>query len=219
MSSALAFVVASVSLAALPSGEGGTDVNGEGRRPRQALDAVAAVVERRVVTTSEIEAEARLVLLDRAGAEVAAGSLDAGLLHKVLDSVVMQELLALEARRTGIAVREVDIDKSVEAVRARLGQDVDVARTFLQRFGIDEELLRSRARRDLAAQALLQKVFSEVKVSDDEAAALASSQNLADVDAVAAARATLERERRDARFRTLIEAIRRSTEVRVVWRP
>ena len=191
----------------------------QGREP---LDAVAAVVERRVVTLSEVEAEARLVLLDRAGADVAAGPLDAGLLQKVLDSVVLQELLALEARRTGIAVREVDIDKSVETVRARLGRDAESARAFFQRFGVDEELLRSRARRDLAAQALLQKVFTEVKVTDEEAAALAASSPASErspAEGIAAARATLERERRDVRFHALIDAVRRSTEVRVVWRP
>jgi hypothetical protein len=179
------------------------------------LDSVAAVVERRIVTMSEVRAEARLVLLERASAEVAGGELDQGLLRLVLDSVVVQELLALEARRTGLAVREVDIDKSVAAVRARLGDDA--GGTFLQRFGIDEELLRSRARRDLAAQALLHKVFADIEVTDEEATALAPSTPKP--DDIAAARAGLERERKDARLRALVDSIRRVTEVRVVWRP
>lgn len=196
---------------------------------REPIDAVAAVVERRVVTTSEVQAEARLVLLERAGPEIATGPLDAGLLQKVLDAIVVQELLALEARRTGIAVREVDIDKSVETVRARFTDSayvpgaaptaapIEASRAFFAKLGVDEELLRGRARRDLAAGALLNKVFADVKVSDAEAGALLSSRpELVDV---AGARAALEKERKEQRFATLVDTVRRNTEVRVVWRP
>jgi hypothetical protein len=196
---------------------------------REPVDAVAAVIERRVVTTSEVQAEARLVLLERAGPDVATGSLDAGLLQKVLDAIVVQELLALEARRTGIAVREVDIDKSVETVRARFSDSafvpgaaptaapVDASRAFFAKLGVDEELLRGRARRDLAAGALLNKMFADVKVTDAEATALLSSRpELVDV---ASARTALEKERKEQKFAALVDTIRRSTEVRVVWRP
>lgn len=196
---------------------------------RESLDAVAAVIERRVVTTSEVHAEARLVLLERAGPEVATGTLDAGLVQKVLDALVVQELLALEARRTGISVREVDIDKSVDSVRARYTDSafvpgaaptaapVEASRAFFAKLGVDEELLRGRARRDLAASALLTKTFADVKVTDAEANALLSSRpELVDV---ASARAKLEKERKEQRFAALVDTVRKSTEVRIVWRP
>jgi hypothetical protein len=183
----------------------------------------------RVVTTSEVQAEARLVLLERAGPDVATGPLDAGLLGKVLDAIVVQELLALEARRTGIAVREVDIDKSVETVRARFidnafvpgaaptAAPVEASRAFFAKLGVDEELLRGRARRDLAASALLNKTFADVKVSDAEAAALLSSRP--ELGDVVSARVALEKERKEQRFAALVDTVRKSTEVRVVWRP
>lgn len=200
---------------------------------REPIDAVAAVIERRVVTTSEVQAEARLVLLERAGPVVAQEPLDPQLIAKVLESIVLQELLALEARRTGIAVREVDIDKSVEAVRARYTDTytanvpgavpstapIEATRAFFSKIGVDEELLRSRARRDLAAGALLTKVFAEVKVTDAEAAALLTSRPELGLGDVNAAKIALEKERKEQRFHVLVEAIRKSTEVRVVWRP
>ena len=183
---------------------------------RTLVDAVAAVVERRVITMSEVEAEARLVLLERAGPAAAEAALDSALLDRILDVIVVQELLALDARRTGVAVREVDIDARVGAVRARFGAPDD-ARVFLAQHAIDEELLRTRARRDLAAEALLRRVFNEIRVSDDEAQALLTSRpELIDVNN---ARGTLEKQRKEARLSGLIEKLRREVEVRVVWRP
>lgn len=180
---------------------------------RVPLDGVAAVVERRVITTSEVEAEARLVLLEKAGPDVALGPLDPRLLAAVLDTVVAQELLALEARRTGVAVREMDIDKTVTAVRARL-PDADGARDFFARIGADEELLRSRARRDLGAQALLSRIFADVKVTDEEVTA--ALREHPEQGGPAEARAALEKARRDAAFADLLRRIRQDVEVRLI---
>lgn len=179
---------------------------------RVALDGVAAVVERRVITTSEVEAEARLVLLEKAGPAVALGPIDPSLLGAVLDTLVAQELLALEARRTGVVVREVDIDKTVAALRGRVA-DAEESRAFFARAAVDEELLRSRARRDLGAQALLSRAFAEVKVGDEEIEALLREQGGGDR---AAARASLEKARRDRIFAELLDRVRRDVEVRVI---
>ena len=182
---------------------------------RAPIDSVAAVVERRVITTSEVGAEARLVLLDKAGGDAASGRLDDALLGAVLDNMVAQELLALEARRTGVAIREIDIDKAVAAERARF-DDAASASAFFTRFGIDEELLRARARRDLAAAALLTRMFADVRVTDDEADAyLSEHKDL--VDRPSAARA-LEKGKRDARFNALMRRLRADVEVRMVVR-
>jgi hypothetical protein len=178
------------------------------------VDAVAAVIERRVVTTSEVDAEARLVLLEKAGPEIAAGPIDDKLRAVVLDTIVAQELLALQARRTGVTVRETDIDKLLVAQRERF-PDAEKARAFFLRVGADEELLRGRARRDLAVQALLSRSFAEVKLSDDEVAAFAKVHPELDV---ARAREELVRERRERIFRALLERTRKDVDVRVIWK-
>jgi hypothetical protein len=179
------------------------------------LDSVAAVVERSVITVSEVQSEARLVLLEKAGVDSARGRVDEELAQAVLDNIVAQELLALEARRTGVAVRESDIDKSIAATRA-LFANPDDARAFLVHYGIDEELLRARARRDLAAQALLERMFADVRVSDDEADAfLSEHKDLADRDT---ARIALVQKKKSERFDALMHKLKGEVEVRIIGR-
>lgn len=192
---------------------------------RVPVDAVAAVVERRVITASEVDAEARLALLARAPPisgtpDLPSGPLDAALKKAVLDTMVAHELLALEARRKGLVVREADVDVAVAAERARFAS-AEVARAFFARFGIDEELLRGRARRDLLASAQLSSGLADVKVSDDEARAyleidlgLAEGRPLP--ERIAAARAALLAARREERTEKIVADIARGVEVRIV---
>lgn len=192
---------------------------------RVPVDGVAAVVERRVITVSEVDAEARLALLARATPtsgepDLPTGPVDAKLKRAVLDTMVAHELLALEARRKGVVVREADVDAAVASVRASFAS-ADVARAFFARFGIDEELLRGRARRDLLAAAQLQGALADIKVTEQEARAyLEIDIGLADgrplPERVAAARAALLAARREERTAQVVADIARGVEVRVV---
>ncbi len=189
------------------------------------VDAVAAVVERRVITVSEVDAEARLVVLARAAPvsgtpDLPTGPLDGKLMKAVLDTMVAHELLALEARRKGVVVREADVDVAVAAERARFA-NAEVARAFFARFGIDEELLRGRARRDLLASAQLSSGLAELKVSDEEARAyleidIGLAEGRPEPERVAAARAALLGARREERTQRLVAEIARGVEVRIV---
>lgn len=192
---------------------------------REPMDSVAAVVERRVITLSEVEAEARLALLLRAepGAdqpELPRSALDEQLRRAVLQTMVAHELLALEARRRGLVVREADVDAAVAQVKARFAGP-EAARAWLSRAAIDEELLRGRARRDLLAAAHLQGALAELKVSDEEARAyleidleLAADRPLP--ERIAAARNALLTARREERTAQLVAEIGRGVEVRIV---
>lgn len=192
---------------------------------REPVDSVAAVVERRVITVSEVDAEARLALLLRADTgvddlDLSPGALDDKLRRVVLQTMVAHELLALEARRKGLVVREADVDLAVSQVRARF-PGPDAARAWLTRTGIDEELLRTRARRDLLAAAQLQGALAELKVSDEEARAyleidleLAADRPMP--ERIAAARAALLAARREERTAQIVADIGRGVEVRMV---
>ncbi|MCC7112562.1 MAG: SurA N-terminal domain-containing protein [Deltaproteobacteria bacterium] len=192
---------------------------------REPMDSVAAVVERRVITLSEVEAEARLALLLRAEPgsdqpELPRGALDDQLRQAVLQTMVAHELLALEARRRGLVVREADVDAAVTQVKARFAGP-EAARAWLARAAIDEELLRGRARRDLLAAAHLQGALAELKVSDEEARAyleidieLAADRPL--LERLAAARAALLTARREERTAQLVAEIGRGVDVRLV---
>lgn len=192
---------------------------------REPVDSVAAVVERRVITLSELEAEARLALLLRAppGAdqpEPGSDALDSKLRAAVLQTMVAHELLALEARRRGLVVREADVDAAVAQVKARFAGP-EAARAWLARAGADEELLRGRARRDLLAAAHLQGALADLKVTDEEARAyleidleIAADRPLP--ERVAAARAALLGARREERTAQLVAELARGVEVRIV---
>lgn len=190
---------------------------GDATSPRRlVLDSVAAVVERRVITLSEVKAEARLAVVERAGPEAALVDMDRRLLAAVLETIVAQELLAYEARRTGVVVREADVDQSVVSLRGRIG-DGNAAKVFWARTGIDEELLRSRARRDLAAQALLGRALPTVRIPDDEVAAHLRTHP--ELEGPEAARSILERAGRDVLLHALLDRLRNDVDVRVMWRP
>ena len=184
---------------------------------RVALDAVAAVVDRRVITVSEVQAEARLALLDKAGPPAAEGSLDAQLLRTVRDHVLTQELLAIEARRTASApMKEGVVDARVQALRERFASS-EAAAAFFARYGIDDELLRARARRDLMVQALLSEQLARVeRPSDDDVRRALGAGAAEDVEAMARVRDDLARQRREAAFAALIERLKREIDVRVV---
>jgi SurA N-terminal domain len=186
---------------------------------RVALDAVAAVVDRKVITVSEVEAEARLALLEKAGPAAADGAIDARFLRTLLDHLITQELLAVEARRTlGATMKEGVVDAKVQALRDRFTSP-EAARAFLQQHGIDEELLRARARRDLMNQALVSEVLARAGApTDDEVRRVAAEQGAAAQDAarLASVREDLLRARREQAFSELMLRLKGELDVRVV---
>ncbi len=192
---------------------------------RTPVDSVAAVVERRVITSSEVEAEARLAILLRAAPAVAdvdlsPAAVDDKLRRAVLDTMVAHELLALEARRKGLVVREADVDAAVAGVRERFAGPL-AARAFFARYGIDDELLRGRARRDLLATAQLQGALLEIKVSDEEARAyldvdIGLAEDRPMPERIVVARAALLAARREERTAQMVADLARGVEVRIV---
>lgn len=186
------------------------------------VDGVAAVVDRRVLTLREVDLEARIILVRRAGEGGARQALDDDLRRGVLSYLVVQELLAAEARRTpGLLVREADVDKGVATFRARFLEDASYAR-FLAVHGVDEEELRAVIRRDLLVEALLAKVLGapEVVADADADAYLAAHPDLAAGapwdERRQAARDAVRRERRDRRFAAYVEERKRDVDVRLL---
>lgn len=178
-----------------------------------ALDSVAAVIERRVVTLSEVSIEARLVLFERGGVDVALGPVDERLRAAVLETMVAQELLALEARRAGVVVRETEIDGALHQQRARFDSE-DAARAFWARLGADEELLRARARRDLSADVMLKRAWAEIRVPAIDVARFLEQHP--EHGTIERARAVLEQREKE---RVVAEALRRArtdADVRII---
>jgi hypothetical protein len=101
-------------------------------------DAIAAVVDGKSLTVAEVRTQGRLLLLEQVGPQASGKAMDARYLRKVLDYMVLQELLASEGRAT----------KSKEALdekaRERVGQ-------FRNRFPSDERYQQFLAENDIAS--------------------------------------------------------------------
>ncbi len=188
----------------------------------QLVDGIAAVVDRRVLTLHEVELEARMILVRRAGEGGARQPLDDDLKQGVLSFLVVQELLAAEARKTpGLLVREAEVDKGTVALRARF-LDEDGYRRFLAAEGVDEEDVRSAVRRDLAVEALLHQILAQVDVVDDkdaDAHLAAHKETLpggTDAERREAARDVVRRQRREAKFAAYVDGLKKTAEIRVL---
>ena len=189
--------------------------------PRVLVDAVAAVVGRRVITLSELRAEASIVLVKRAGPRALASRIDAAFLDSVLDYVIAQELLLDEARHRGFTVTERSVDKQVAAFRARFRSDEDYTRFVAESPASDEDV-RAVARRDLTVQALLRRALPPAEVVQEADAWAYIRAHPALVPGgpparrLAAARAQLAKERQQRALTELLDAIRARVEVRVL---
>ena len=178
------------------------------------VDAVAAVVERRVITRSEVDVEARLTLVERGAATPLGVPLDDAFRAAMLEALLVEELLALEARRTaGIVVREVDVDAALQRLRARL-DDEGGYETFLLRSALDEEALRAILRRQLMVRALLGRWLQTTPPADADALAawVRAHPGATDDDGRAALRHAAE----ERVVGTHIEALKRASDWRVV---
>lgn len=117
--------------------------------PGVLVDRVIAVVDKEVITHSELMREARVALILREGEHTAYSGLSEELLAPFLDYLVNQLIIAGQARRLGsieISDEEVDVavENFVQRFRTRAAYEA-----FLRRFDISEAALRNILRRDL----------------------------------------------------------------------
>lgn len=186
------------------------------------IDGVAAVVGRRVLTLREVDAEGRMILIQRAGAQGADREMDDAFRRSVLEYLIVQELLVQEARRGyGIVIREADIEVELNGLQTKF-ESPEAFQKATSQLGLSEENLRATFRRELIVKAFLNQVLDfETEISNREAATYLREHQgaLADVpDAskVQAAKRALRMQLRDAQFTRLVAELRRNQEIRVI---
>jgi hypothetical protein len=133
----LSFVLACVILGA-PVGSGGTEI-----------ERVVAVVDKEVITETELLTEARVALAMRSGERAASAPLDPELVRSFRDYVVDQTLVAIQVRRLGsVEISDEEIDEHTWQFMQRFNS-TSAYHAFLRRFGINEGTVRDILARDL----------------------------------------------------------------------
>ncbi|MCP4502020.1 MAG: hypothetical protein GY822_18840 [Deltaproteobacteria bacterium] len=192
------------------------------------IDGVAARVGRQIITLSEVEIEARIVLVRRGGERGLSAEIDQRLRRKVLDFMVVQTLLEREARRRGgTTVSESDVDKGIVLLKSRfqsrleMGADEAYAR-FLKIAFVDDEDIRSVVRRDLRVQDLLRQVLPDVNAllqKDVEKYFVQHPELLGtDDERRAQTKNILLKQMQEKAFAAFVDELRQRVEVRIVER-
>ena len=116
------------------------------------VDQVVAVVDKEVITDSELLVEARVALVARegeVGRAIAEGELDVDTLLRMRDYLVNQLLIANFIRRLGtVTVSEQEVDRAQQRFMKIFPSD-DAYRAFKRKYDVPEPTIRSILRREL----------------------------------------------------------------------
>lgn len=145
------------------------------------LDRVAAVVDREVITQSEVEHAARVQLLWRgAGPAALTLTLDAITRDTVLNLLIAKQLVLQDARRRGRTL-DVDTATQVQAARfRRLFEDEAAYTAALHGLHLTEADWLEELRQDALVDALLLREGAAAAVAEDDVTAFLVAQKGAD---------------------------------------
>jgi len=134
------------------------------------LDGVAAVVEREVITRSDVERSARLALARKGGMVAARMALDDALRDAVLNMLIVEELVLLDARRNQ-RFPETDEQVALQAARVRsLFKTDDDFTEFLKFAQLTENEFLERMRREVRVDLILAEHMGAAVITDEEIA-------------------------------------------------
>ena len=184
-------------------------------------DRVVAVVNRQVITLSELQFEALVALLQAGGPAALSTPLDGPLLRSTLEYVIGQRLQVAEAEKLqSFAVEPQEIDAALFSLEKRAGGAPALA-ALLSRTDMDREALTAVvARRIRAERALDGKLRLKAQVSDAEVRRAWETRPDDRAQPLEAVRTELRERLVRERYRELaaaeLQRLRRAADVRVV---
>ncbi|MCC6334273.1 MAG: hypothetical protein IT380_09835 [Myxococcales bacterium] len=190
-----------------------------GQRPPkgQVIDRAVASIEGQVITLSQLEFEARVLLVNAGAAAAAFAPLDHDALKASLNAIIDERLATLEADKLeAYPVEAEEVQKAIADFRARFESEAKF-KEFLARNEADLQDVGRVLERSLRARRALEgKLRLRVQVTaEDVAAAKAVSPELKDVtDAMVKQR--LVNERFQKLVKQELEAARRDVDVRLL---
>ncbi len=137
---------------------------------RRVLDRAVASVEGRVITLTQLEFEARVILINAGGIEAAFAPLDQETLTKSLNAILDQRLATLEADKLeAYSLEPGELERALASFRARFVSEARF-REFLERHEVELSDVTQVLKRSLRAQrALDARLRLKAQVSEAEA--------------------------------------------------
>lgn len=181
------------------------------------IDRAVASIEGQVITLSQLEFEARVLLVNAGGSMAAFAPLDHDALAAGLNAIIDERLATLEADKLdAYPVPQEEVEKAIAEFRARFESE-EKFRDFLARNEADLSDVGHVLERSLRARRALEgKLRLRVQVTDDDvAAAKASNPALKDV-ASALVKQRLVNERFQQLVKQELAAARRDVDVRLL---
>lgn len=142
----------------------------------QFVDGIAAVVNQKVITLQQLNAEAHLAQLQLQRQKIPVP--DAAILQKqVLQRLIMEEVERQEADRLGIRVSDAQVEQAVQTVAQRNKLSVARLRQEVEKSGVTWDAYMKNLRKEVRMDMLRQRaVDSTIVISDAEVDAFLKNQ-------------------------------------------
>ncbi|HEY1906000.1 MAG TPA: hypothetical protein VGG91_08160 [Myxococcaceae bacterium] len=186
------------------------------------LDRVVALVDGRVLSWSQLDFEARVMLIDRGGVDAATAPLDASTLQNALDLAVAQRAATAEADKlNAYPVEPAEIDQRLRTFESRF-PNAAAFQTFLRAHDADRAALAEVLARAIRTEKFIEgrvRLRSQVPESEVRKAWEADHGGQTWDEARAPLRDRMQRERAYVLAREALAQLRASVPVRIVARP
>ncbi|RPH73157.1 MAG: hypothetical protein EHM78_00375 [Myxococcaceae bacterium] len=186
------------------------------------LDRVVALVDGRVLSWSQLDFEARVMLIDRGGVEAATAPLDASTIQNALDLAIAQRAATAEADKlNSYPVEPAEIDQRLRTFESRF-PSAAAFQSFLKAHDADRASLAEVLARAVRTEKFVEgrvRLRSQVPESEVRKAWEADHGGRTWEEARGRLRERMQRERAYVLAREALAQLRSSIPVRIIARP
>ena len=186
------------------------------------LDRVVALVDGRVLSWTQLDFEARVMLIDRGGVEAATAPLDAATIQNALDLAIAQRAATTEADKlNAYPVEPAEIDQRLRTFESRF-PSAAAFEAFLKAHDADRAALAEVLARALRTEKFVEgrvRLRSQVPESEVRKAWEADKGGRSWEEARGPLRDRMQRERAYVLAREALAQLRTSIPVRIIARP
>ncbi|CAM5439299.1 peptidylprolyl isomerase [Eoetvoesiella caeni] len=134
----------------------------------QFVDGIAAVVNKRVITLGQVEAETKLALAQLRQRKIEAPDIQT-LRKQVLQRMITDELIRQEADKRGIKVNDAQLQQAVESIAQRNKIPMARLRQEIEKSGVSWDDYLKNLRHEISVDMLRQRaVDSTIRISDSD---------------------------------------------------